>query len=166
MSRQSCWGSRHGRFESQWILHVYRLLHNQKDDSYLTICFHIHRAGEKHLDSSGSDSELDMPSMGGSNSQNAGKGSHNSNMSSGLQHNILLQQSLGNNQLGEHASHDSFTWLDQGFQFIFWHLTISFRFYLFSGQMSHGYSTSNHNIHSVPPLHPYDMDAYHQPLWF
>lgn len=92
---------------------------------------HSKEAGEKHLDSSGSDSELDMPSMGGSNSHNASKDSHNSNMSSGLQHNILLQQSLSNNQLG---------------------------------QMSHGYSTSNHNIHSVPPLHPYDMDAYHQPL--
>lgn len=65
---------------------------------------HLHinfRGGDKHIDTS-SDSELDMPgSYGGSNVQNASKGVlSNSNMSSNLQHNLLIQQSLSNSQLG------------------------------------------------------------------
>lgn len=37
---------------------------------------------------------------------------------------------------------------------------------LLLGQMPQGYSPStSHNLHNVPPLHHYDMDAY-QNLWF
>jgi hypothetical protein len=42
---------------------------------------------------------MDMPGMMGN--QNAGKGSHNSNMTANMQHNLLLQQGLSNSQLGE-----------------------------------------------------------------
>lgn len=62
-----------------------------------------YRGGDKHIDSSGSDSELDMPGMmGGPNNQSTSKGSHN-NMSANLQHNLLLQQGLSNSQLGNKA---------------------------------------------------------------
>jgi hypothetical protein len=43
---------------------------------------------------------MDMPGMM-TNNQSAGKGSHNSNMTANLQHNLLLQQGLANSQLGE-----------------------------------------------------------------
>lgn len=63
--------------------------------------YYINRGGDKHIDSSGSDSELDMPGMmGGSNSQNTNKISHGSNMTANLQHNLLLHQGLSNSQLG------------------------------------------------------------------
>ncbi|CRL01951.1 CLUMA_CG015164, isoform A [Clunio marinus] len=63
---------------------------------------HSKEGGDKHIDSSGSDSELDMPGMiTGSNSQSASKGSHNSNMTANLQHNLLLQQGLSSSQLGQ-----------------------------------------------------------------
>lgn len=55
------------------------------------------------MDSSGSDSDLDMPMgsmMSGPNSQSTSKGSHH-NMTANLQHNLLLQQGLNNSQLGE-----------------------------------------------------------------
>lgn len=65
------------------------------------IRYYINRGGDKHIDSSGSDSELDMPGMmGGSNSQNTNKISHGSNMTANLQHNLLLHQGLSNSQLG------------------------------------------------------------------
>lgn len=55
------------------------------------------------MDSSGSDSELDMPGMMASNNQSTSKGSHNSNMTANLQHNLLLQQGLNSSQLGKRS---------------------------------------------------------------
>lgn len=115
--------------------------------------FSFFRGGDKHIDSSGSDSDLDMPGiMSVSNNQSTSKGSHN--MTANLQHNLLLQQGLTNSQLGE----SSFVVQWKRNRIWFW---------LILGQMPQGYSPStSHSLHhNVPPLHHYDMDAY-QNLWF
>jgi hypothetical protein len=48
-----------------------------------------------------------MPGMMGPNSQSTNKGSHNSNMTANLQHNLLLQQGLSNSQLGKFPAFNS-----------------------------------------------------------
>lgn len=86
--------------------------------------------------------------MSGPNSQGSGKGSHNSNMTANMQHNLLLQQGLTNSQLGNKV----IEFLD---------CAIIAESLLLLGQMPQGYSPStSHNLHNVPPLHHYDMDGY------
>ena len=90
--------------------------------------------------------------MMGSNSQSTSKGSHNSNISANLQHNLLLQQGLTNSQLGNEMLSSVGNLCVS---------IIKIEIICVLGQMPQGYSAAgSHNLHNVPPLHHYDMDAY------
>lgn len=90
-----------------------------------------------------------MPGMMGPNSQSTSKGSHNNNMNANIQHNLLLQQGLTNSQLGKKSIRGDIL------------ISKNINYFAILGQMPQGYSPStSHNLHNVPPLHHYDIDAY------